>query len=114
MAHDDLSDEISRLESEIERLAGVASGCRKVIVISKVAMTLGALLLVGTIFGLLKLDQLVLVGSLTLVLAGIVAAGSNAATLRQATADTQAAETSRAQLIDQLDLAVVQEGNSVH
>jgi hypothetical protein len=110
MADDDLSEQISELEVEIERLAGVAEGCRKIILISKVAIVIGCVLFVATIFGLIRIDQIILVGSLTLVLGGIVAAGSNSTTLVNTEAEMRADEVLRSQLIDQVNPAVVRDG----
>jgi len=108
---EDPAAQIPRLEAEIERLARVAESCRKVILAAKVAIALGALVLLVTIVGLIRVNQLVTLGAIAAILGGIAAAGSNARTLREATANMRAAEARRAELIATLPFsAVIEEG----
>lgn len=101
--NDDLSERIALLEADIERLAARAGGCVKIIQVAKIAIVLGGLALLATLAKLIEFDQVVFIGSITAVLGGIVAAGSNTTTLNQLRRDMSAAERLRTRLIDQLE-----------
>jgi len=107
MEDEDPAAQIPRLESEIERLAQVAESCRKIILAAKVAIALGALVLLVTILGLIRVDQFVPLAAIAAILGGIVAAGSNSRTLNEAGANMRAAEARRAKLIGALPFSAV-------
>ncbi|MEK9285130.1 MULTISPECIES: hypothetical protein [unclassified Bradyrhizobium] len=107
MTEDDPLDEISEIEARIEALAEIAERCRKFILASKIAIGGGAALLLITILGLLGAGQVAALGSIALVLGGIVSLGSNISTLRQTDAAISAAEMRRLELIGRIDLRLV-------
>jgi hypothetical protein len=104
---DNAGDEISRIEAELEELAEVAERCRKIIWVSKIAIAGGAALLLLTILGLLGSNQVTAIGSIAVVLGGIVSLGSNISTLQQTLDAMRAAEAARSDLIGRIDLRVV-------
>lgn len=104
---DDPTDEISRIEEQLERLAEVAERCRKIILASKAAIGAGIALLLVTMLGLFAGSQATAIGSIALVLGGIVSLGSNVSTLRQTLEAISAAELQRSDLIGRIDLRVV-------
>ena len=107
MTEHDPTDEISQIEDRIEALAEIAERCRKYILASKIAIGGGAALLLIAILGLLGSGQTAALGSIALVLGGIVSLGSNVSTLRQTESAIGAAEALRAQLIGRIELRVV-------
>jgi len=107
MDEDNPIDEISRIEARLEELAGVSERCRKIILVSKVAIAGGVSLLLVMVFGLFESNQVAAIGSIAMVLGGIVSFGSNVSTLRQTTAAMSAAEVLRSDLISRIDLRVV-------
>ncbi len=104
---DDLTDEISRLEAQLEGLAEVAERCRKAILVSKVAIAAGVAVPLLMMLGLLGSSPVAAIGSIAVVLGGIVWLGSNVSTLQQTMAAMSAAEKLRSDLIGQIDLRVV-------
>jgi hypothetical protein len=107
MAEDNPIDEISRIEARIEELAEVSERCRKIILISKAAIAGGVALLLVMMLGLFGSNPVAALGSIALVLGGIVSFGSNVSTLRQTMAALSAAEALRSDLISRIDLRVV-------
>jgi hypothetical protein len=105
MTEDD--DEISQVEARIEALAEIAERCRKIILVSKAAIAGGGALLLIMMLGLFGSSQVTALGSIALVLGGIVSLGSNVSTLRQTEAAISAAESLRSDLIGRIDLRVV-------
>jgi hypothetical protein len=107
MDEDNPIDEISRIEARLEELAEVSERCRKIILVSKVAIAGGVSLLLVMVLGLFGSNQVAAIGSIAMVLGGIVSFGSNVSTLRQTTAAMSAAEVLRSDLISRIDLRVV-------
>ena len=103
------AEEISRIEARIEQNAEAAERCRKFILAGKAAVALGAALLLATVLRLISLDQALVFGSISAVLGGIVAVGSNTSTLRETLTAIQADEARRMQLIDRIRLTPVGE-----
>jgi hypothetical protein len=106
MTDDDPNDEIAEIEARIEELAEIAERCRKYILASKVAIGGGPVLLLITMLGL-GTGQAAALGSIALVLGGIVSLGSNISTLRQTESAIGAAEARRSELIGRINLRLV-------
>jgi hypothetical protein len=102
-------DEISRIEAQLEELAEVSERCRKIILASKAAIAGGGALLLLMLLGLFGSNQVAAIGSIAVVLGGIVSLGSNVSTLQQTLAAMSAAEALRSDLIGRIDLRVVGE-----
>jgi hypothetical protein len=109
MTDDEPTDEISEIEARIEALAEIAERCRKFILASKVAIACGVALLLIVILGLFGAGQTSALGSIALVLGGIVSLGSNLSTLRQTVAAISDAEAIRSDLISGIDLRLVRD-----
>jgi hypothetical protein len=106
---DDPTDEISEIEARIEALAEEAERSRKFILASKAAVAGGVVLMLVAMLGLLGMGASSALGSIALLLGGIVSLGSNVSTLRQTDAAIGAAEARRSELIGEIDLRVVRD-----
>src|ERR1700761_6987451 len=85
-------DDISQIEARIEALAEVAERCRKIVFASKLAIGAGVVLLLVVILGLFGVGVVSALGSIALILGGIVSLGSNISTLEQTEAAIADAE----------------------
>jgi hypothetical protein len=103
----DVHEQILHIEAHIEELTDIIERCRKIILISKVAIAAGAILILATIFGAVGFDPTVLIGAIAAVIGGMVIFGSNTSTLKQTVTNIKAAEARRAELIGRMDLRVV-------
>jgi hypothetical protein len=105
--NDNPTDEISQLEAQLEELAEVAERCRKAILVSKAAIAGGVAVPLLMMLGLFGSSPVAAIGSIAVVLGGIVWLGSNVSTLQQTMAAMRAAEALRSDLIGRIDLRVV-------
>ena len=101
------ADEMALVEARLEHLAEVAERCRKIILASKLAIAAGAVLLVVMLLGLIGANDNAAIGSIAVILGGIVSLGSNISTLRQTEDSIEDAETLRSDMIDRKHLRLV-------
>jgi hypothetical protein len=109
----DPHDQISRLESEIERLSEAVERCRKIAIAARAAILAGGVLLAAILLGLIRADALLLMLVTILGIGGFVLYGSNDTTRKQLAARIEEAERLRAGLIGQIDLTLVPEAPRV-
>jgi outer membrane murein-binding lipoprotein Lpp len=109
MNGDSYRDEIVRLEAQIDELAAKIENCRKFILAGRIAVVTGGAVLVAMLLGMLRSDPSVMGIAAAAVLGGIVVAGSNRSTAKEASNQLSANEAKRAELISQLELQTVSE-----
>jgi hypothetical protein len=102
--------QILRLEANIEELTEVMERCRKIILISKVAIAAGGIWLLALTLGAIRFDPVAMIGAIAAVIGGTVVFGSNTSTLKQNTTAIEVAEAHRAELISRLDLRMAGDG----
>ncbi len=107
MTNGNLHDQISQLEADIEDLTEAVERCRKVTLISKVAIAAGGIWLLALTLGAIRFDAGAMIASMALVIGGMVVFGSNMSTSKQTTVAIKAAEARRAELIDKINPQVV-------
>jgi hypothetical protein len=105
----DPRDQIARLEARIEELADALERCRKVRLISRVAIAAGGVWMLAVTIGVLGFDPMAMMAAISGVIGGTVMYGSNRTTWREVDAATNDAEAKRAELIGRLKLRVVEE-----
>src|SRR5262245_52623588 len=103
MAEGDLHDQIALIECDIEQLAKTLDGCRKAMLLSKVAITAGGIWIFAYLLGAIGFEPATMIGALAAIIGGVVVFGSNLSTSKQSTTAIKGAERRRAKLIDMID-----------
>src|SRR5215831_8650190 len=70
MSDGDPRTEILRLEGQIEDLTEVIERCRKIILISKIAVASGGIWLLALTIGIIRFDPVAMVGAIAVVIGG--------------------------------------------
>lgn len=106
--------EIARLEAEIEERSEAIERCRKVILLSKMVATAGALVFFLLLLGIVPPNATAMIVSIAAALGGAVGLGSTTTTVGQLATAIKNAEARRAQLIGMIRLTVVGDETSRH
>jgi hypoxanthine-guanine phosphoribosyltransferase len=112
MNDSDHREEIVQLEAQIDELAARIESCHKFILAGRIAVMGGGAVLITMLIGAIQFVSSVMVLAIAAVLGGIVAAGSNRSTAKEAMHELSVAETRRKALIEQIDLLVVPDGGN--
>jgi hypothetical protein len=107
MNGDDHRSEIVRLEEQIDELEATIESCRKFILAGRIAVASGGVILIAMMVGGIQFNSSVIGIAGAAVLGGIVAAGSNRSTAKEAAYELTALEAKRTTLIGQLELRLV-------
>jgi hypothetical protein len=105
----DPRDQIARLESRLEELAEALARCRKIKLISQIAIAGGGIWLLAVTIGVIGFDPMAMMAAISGVIGGTVMYGSNTTTSREIDAAMAEAEARRTKLIGGLELRVVED-----
>lgn len=111
---DDPHDEIVRLEARIEDLSDRIANCRKFILAGRVAVAGGAIVLAALLFGTLRFDPAVMAIAVAALLGGFIAWGANRSTADEAADEIVVAQARRTALIGDIQLRVIEGGETLH
>jgi hypothetical protein len=103
-------DDIARIEARIEELSEAIERCRKLALAAKIAIGAGAGWIVLTLAAAIPYIAYLTIAALAATIGGVVLLGSNSTTWKQTEAALAASEKLRAEMIEQLELRVVDEG----
>jgi hypothetical protein len=106
----DPRDQIARLESRLDELADAMARCRKIKLISQIAIAAGGIWLLAVAIGVIGFDPMAMMAAIAGVIGGTVMYGSNTTTSREFDAAMKKADALRTELIGRLNLRVVEEG----
>jgi hypothetical protein len=99
----DPADEIAGIESRLDELADAMARCRKIRLISQIAIVAGGIWLLAALIGVIGFDPVGLMAAIAGVIGGTVMYGSNTTTSRQVDVAIEKAEAMRAALIEARD-----------
>ena len=99
--------EIARLETRIEELSEALERCRKIRLVSQLAIVGGAAWMAGATLGILGFEPIGMIAAISAVIGGIVGFGSNTTTTKEVVGALKKADARRANLITALNLRVV-------
>src|SRR5262249_7270442 len=97
----------SRIETDIEDYAITLDGCRKAMLLSKVAIGAGIISLSAYLLVAIWLNAVAVIVAMAAVIGVVVCFWSNLTTSNQATSAMAALERRRAELIDMINLRTV-------
>jgi hypothetical protein len=107
MKDNDPSEEIERLEVQIDELVAKIESCRKFILAGRIAVAGAGVAFITMLAGAIRFDPSVMSAAVVAMFGGIVAAGSSSSTAKEARRELAEAEAKRATLIGQLKLRLV-------
>jgi hypothetical protein len=111
MGADDIRDQITQLEVEIEQLTQTIERCRKSMLLAKFTIGAGTIWILALLLGLVAFGSTTMVATIAAIIAAVVVFGSNSSTSKLASAAIKDAEASRVGLIDKIDLQTVARTN---
>src|SRR5258708_25823726 len=99
----DPAEEIARIESRLDELADAIARCRKIRLISQIAIAAGGIWLLAAAIGIIGFDPMGLMAAIAGVIGGTVMYGANTTTSRQGDAAIEKPGALRAALIEGRD-----------
>lgn len=105
---------IAQLEERIELIAARLENCRTVALAARFVISTGVAIFAASLVGLIRLDIMAVLASITAGIGGFVLLGSNSTTANELNEEMARMEAERAALIGSIGLRVVGGSDTLH